>query len=256
MQSENSDKQLNQTKKIFIRIPKKVYLNQALNDTEKYLYGALLSLYKLFGARGIPVQTARLSKLIKVSQRLIQLYLNTLKEKKLLAIETVGGKRRVFLWETDDDAYVLIPDDMVYDPRASVPYKVSYGLAFVSMNGYEYQSMEELSAKMQLSSSSVYRHINYLKELGYISKDISASGYRFLTHDAYSESQRIKQSKNPSKKIYNTGERQSKKLGNAPPVPTKEKTPEDDRALMYIDKMFQSMKTKPQKGVYQHHNSK
>lgn len=202
---------------IFIRIPKSIYFNETLNDTEKYVYGALLSIHKLFWNRGIPVNTARLSKQINVSQRLIQMYIKSLKSKGLLQTETMNGSRRIFLFNLDDDAYVLIPDEMVKDTRLSVPYKVSYGLAFVTMDGYTYSNFSELKNKLQLSASSVYRHLHILSSIGYIKRDISASGYRFLAMDHYSTSHREKKLLKPEVKIYKTGERASERTQKAPP---------------------------------------
>lgn len=238
--TSNSKEQLSEVKSIFIRIPKSVYDNEALNDTEKYLYGALLSLSKLFirtGTNtGIPIQTSKLSKMIKISVRTIQRYLITLSDKKLLAIECINGQRRIFLWNMDEDAYCLIPDEMTKDPLISVPYKLSYGLAFVSMNGYTYQTFNELKTRLNLSTSSAYRHIHVLVHHKYLNRDISASGYRFLAMDTYSKAHREKQRLSPDKKVYKTGERATERIQKAPPI---KPDPEGD---IILDRIWKAIK--------------
>lgn len=205
-------------KGFYIRIPKQVYDNKKLNDTEKYLFGAFLSLFNIPSNRknGIPVNVKMLAEAIKVSERLIYLYINSLAENGVIAIEYHNGKRRIFITINDADAFVIIPTDIVSDGTLSPTYKISLGLAFVVRDGYTYNSIDEIADLMGLSRSSVYRHINLFIKYGYIKKDVSASGYRFLANNSYSKDTRDRKAENPHLVKAKQLDRLMKKKANAP----------------------------------------
>lgn len=224
--SKSETQKLN--KGLYARIPKSVALDNRYNDTDKYVFGILLSYANNVKNKGFKLYTSDMAKKINVSRRVLQYTINRLanlvkrtpdfSDGPLISIEydSKSKRRIIFVNNFDKDAYILIPNEVVQDPFLSIQSKIFYGKAFVTRPGYRYDRISDIAEYTRYHRASVYRHINILISKGYIKRDISVDGYRYITLDSYSEQLNLKR-KESKEKVWFVGERANQKIENAPP---------------------------------------
>lgn len=214
--------------KFYIRIPKSVALDSRYNATDKYIFGALLSLAVNVKNKGFKLYTSDLSRKINVSKRVLQYTVNRLAtlvdrnadftDGPLITIEQDKKSRYriIYVNNYDKDAYCLIPGEIVADQFLSIQSKIFYGQAFVTRPGFRYERIWDIAEHTNYHRASVYRHIQILIKTGYLMRDTSVDGYRFIARDSYSKQLEIR--RNESKeKVWFVGERANQKIENAPP---------------------------------------
>lgn len=232
-------------KDFFIKIPKSVATDRILNDTDCYVFGALNSYVNIptYKTNGIPLYTTKLAKRIGISVRVLLYTLKNISDHGLITLtyDAKIKRRRIFLRAHHDDAYVLIPHDVV-NRGISIPSKIFYGKAFAARNGYAYQSIKEIADYTGYHKSSVYRHISELVDFGLLKRDLS-SMYRWLPNDVYSVRKRAEKGKSKDK-VYATGQKANQRLANAPPSFEKDLTAinPDDQADMALDTIFKRIR--------------
>lgn len=248
--SKKKTQQQNSTTGFYGRLPKAVALDERYNDTDKYVFAALLSLANNVKNKGFHLFTTKLAKMLSISVRVLQYTVtrlattvklsNDFKQRPLVYLSYDAKKRRrvITLDNVDADAYVLIPHDVMKDASLSIPTKMFYGRAFVTRPGFVYERILDIADYTDYHKSSVYRHIHELTNAGYLKRDISADGYKFIAKDSYSESLQLKQKKTKDK-VYYTGERANDKLSRAPPTKPVQHDPKADAA---IHELYQRIK--------------
>lgn len=239
----SADKALDiKQKDFYIKIPKSVAIHSGLNDTDCYVFGALNSYANIpsYKSKGIPLYTTKIADKLGIQVRVLLYTINNLISQGLIRVsyDEKIKRRRIFLNVHHDDAYVLIPHEVVASD-ISIQSKIFYGKAFASRNGYAYENIRELAEYTDKHKSSVYRHVSLLEERGFLKRDKS-NLYRWLPNDAYSARKRV-QKASTKDKVYSTGERASKRLAKAPPTNIQDHVMQDesDKAL---DEIYRSIR--------------
>ena len=160
---------------IYVTIPSVIYDNNDLNATDKIVL-ALIHGYKSTWnsiktetiAEYLNLETATINKVIR---KLV--FLGLIEERYYLA------RRRVFrsLLEKTDDAKSIITSDIFKDKTLTNTYKVTAGVIIAAslgknnfIGGYNYNDIETLANELNMSVSSVYRHLSVLYQVKVIEK--------------------------------------------------------------------------------------
>ncbi|MDY0277164.1 MAG: hypothetical protein RBQ97_03670 [Acholeplasma sp.] len=173
--------------KSYVVIPNVIFDNPNISATTKIVASIIHS----FNYEWNVITTKALASMVKLSVRTIQYSISEAIDNKIIDVKKVGKKRffKSLINKLDTKDKALIPSDILANPDVDSSYKLTYGvLAYKGLNvngGYDFENVSNLALELNLSLSSVYRHINYL--IG--SKSIIRVNrpYFFSCQDKYSQ---------------------------------------------------------------------
>lgn len=214
----------------YVVVPKIIFNHDKLNASEKILYSIILSLsrnqYKESSA-----STKYLAKVSGLSIRMIQDYINSLKEKGFITWRKKGNKRFFTPLYWDKDAHAIITSDVMKRTSMTTPYKLAYGrLTALGWNndhgGHNYDSMEDMANDLNVSTSSAYRYIAEFKSQSLIRRDNDVT-CRYIPINKYSIANH--------KELKRKSAEAEKKLAEIKSVRI------DDKADQVIDRIFKKI---------------
>lgn len=174
--------------KPYVVIPDVIFDIKNINATDKIV----LSIISSFNNEYNFVSTKYIAKTLNLSVRTIQQSITNLLSNNHLDMK-YRGKIRTFkslvnLENATDKA--LIPSDILGRSDLSSTYKLTYGvIAYLGLNinkGYDFKTAEELAKELNISVSSVYRHIASLLNKKDISR-LTSGNFMFSANDKYSK---------------------------------------------------------------------
>lgn len=174
--------------KIYIAIPNSVYQNKDLNSTDKIILGWITG----FENEWNTISTTTISNTMNLSISAVRDSIKKLVFLDLLKQKYYYARKRVFksTISKKEKAVVLIPNEIL-QLTVSSTYKITMGFIIAAstgdentLGGYNFNNVKRLEKLLGLSTSSVYRHIAFLRGLKYIDKD-STSPWLLRPQDSY-----------------------------------------------------------------------
>lgn len=181
---------------VFIAIPKIIYENKDLNATDKLILSWIHGFKKTWN----PISTKTIAEMIGLKVSTINHSVKKLVLLELLEEKYIVARKRSFrsLLPATTDAVSLITDDVLADNELSSTYKITIGVIAAAsrgknnfIGGYNFNSIKELAALLGIAESSVYRHLQVLRESKLVSREYAQWTIKPL--DAYSKDFAYKQ---------------------------------------------------------------
>lgn len=181
--------------KIYIAMPKQIYINKDISHTDKII----LSWFTSFKSEWNALTTKTIADTLNLSVSAVRESIKRLVFLDLLSQKYWNARKRVFKSniKKSDDIVVVIPNEIL-TLEVSSTYKVTMGyIISASMGknnklaGYNFNHVTQLAKHLNLSTSSVYRHITLLEIMGYIRRD-EASNWLLRPQDKYFKERQAK----------------------------------------------------------------
>lgn len=157
----------------FIAIPQIVYDNPDLNATDKIVVSLIHSFKSTWNA----IKTSTIAEYLNLERSTINTSIRKLVFLELLQEQYAVARHRVFrsLLPKTNDFKALITSDIFRNDKLTSTFKISLGVIIAfslgeknTIGGYNFNRMEALAEELNLSISSVYRHLKHLTNLDVI----------------------------------------------------------------------------------------
>ena len=224
--------------RVFISIPRVIYQNTDLNDTDVLVLSLITGYKAVWNAVG----TDTIADYLNLSRATINVSVKKLVDLDLLQEKYVVARKRVFRSminkEDRSDVISIITDSVLADNSISNVYKISLGVIVAlslgknnDLGGFNFgrldkKGIEELAERLNLSISSVYRHLAVLTDNRFINREYGK--YTITVSDAFVRNHMLNVIK----------EKQAKASIIDVQSPPDELTPEIDA---YLDSIYQQL---------------
>lgn len=178
--------------RIFVAVPEIIYNNTDLNATDKIVLALIHGFKSKTGWNSI--KTSTIANYLNLETSTINTTIRKLVFLDLIEQRYYRARRRVFksLLPKTTDAKSLITSDIFTDDQLSTTYKLTIGVIIASslgenndLGGFNFNDIETLAEELNLSVSSVYRHLNKLYEVRLIDER-NFGDYLIRPKDTYS----------------------------------------------------------------------